>query len=584
MTLFWLLACANPSPYAQNPEITNHVEDWRDEVIYQVLVDRFANGDLNNDYNVTYDDTNLSKYMGGDYQGLIDRVDYLKALGVTTIWISPVVVNVESDAGNGSYHGYWTQDFLNVNPHFGDLPKLREMVDVMHQNDIKVVLDIVVNHVGQLFYYDINRNGQADITTYYSTDGSDTVNIVTEWDPAYDGRGIQGWTSLGESGPAPIGWVDMPEINRVPPNPPEFANPDWYNKRGRVTDWGDFEQVVYGDFPGGLKDLKTTDPDVRQALIDVFSYWIEAANLDGFRIDTLKHVEQDFWTEFCPAIRDHCSLIGKEKFLMFGESFDGDDALIGSYTFDEGVDSVVYFSQKYQIYDDVFKYNQPTTKVQSLYQARDTNFETTAHTKGAGLPPRDLLVNFIDNHDIPRFLYDKDSVPALKSALTYLLTQDGIPCLYYGTEQAFAGGNDPANREPLWLSGYDTDGEVFQHVAGLTALRQAYAPLRRGDFSIRWVTDRVSGEEDANLLAFERSYEGESVLVVINTSDAHESHTGWEGNGMPVSFAPGTQLVEVWPEDSGRTFTVGGDGTVTVDVGPRDGVILVPAENVVAAD
>lgn len=581
MTLLWLLACADPSPYAQNPEITNHVEDWRDEVIYQVLVDRFANGDLNNDYNVTYDDSNLSRYMGGDYQGLIDRVDYLKALGVTTIWISPVVVNVESDAGNGSYHGYWTQDFLNVNPHFGDLPKLREMVDVMHANDIKVVLDIVVNHVGQLFYYDINRNGQADITTYYSTDGSDTVNIVTEWDPAYDGRGIQGWTSLGESGPAPIGWVDMPEINRVPPNPPEFANPDWYNKRGRVTDWSNFEQVVYGDFPGGLKDLKTTDPAVREALIEVFSYWIEAANLDGFRIDTLKHVEHEFWQEFCPAIRDHCSLIGKEKFLMFGESFDGDDALIGSYTFDEQVDSVVYFSQKYQIYDDVFKYNQPTTKVQTLYAARDTNFGTTAHTRGAGHAPRDILVNFIDNHDIPRFLYDKNSVPALKNAVTYLLTQDGIPCLYYGTEQGFAGGNDPANREPLWLSGYDTDGDVFQHVAGLTALRQAYAPLRRGDFQIRWVTDRVSGEEDSNILAFERSYEGESVLVVLNTSDDHPSHTAYQGNGMPVSFEPGTQLVEVWPEDSGRTFTVESDGTVTIDVGPRDGVVLVPAENVV---
>lgn len=581
MTLLALLACVESSPYTEPPEITNHVEDWRDEVIYQVLVDRFANGDVNNDYNVTYDDANLSKYLGGDYQGLIDKVDYLSALGVTTLWISPVVVNVEEDAGNGSYHGYWTQDFLNVNPHWGDLPKLREMVQVMHDNDIKVVLDIVVNHVGQLFYYDINRNGQADITTYYSTDGSDTVDIVTEWDPAYDPRGIQGWTSLGESGPAPLGWVDMPEINRVLPNPPEFANPDWYNRRGRVTDWGDFDQVVHGDFPGGLKDLNTEHPDVRAALIDAFSYWIEAANLDGFRIDTLKHVEHEFWQEFCPAIRDHCSLIGKEKFLMFGESFDGDDQLIGSYTFDQEVDSVVYFSQKYQVYDDVFKFNKPTTQVQTLLDARPVNFGTVAHDRGAGLPPTDILVNFMDNHDIPRFLFDKDSVPALKSALTYLLTQDGIPCLYYGTEQGFSGGNDPANREPLWLSGYDTNGDLFQHTAALTALRKAYAPLRRGDFSLKWTTERVSGEEDANILAFERSYDSESVLVVINTSDDNTSHTAYEGNGMPVSFAPGTELVEVFPVGSDRTFTVDADGKVTVDVGPRDGVILVPAASVV---
>ncbi|MDP2304948.1 MAG: alpha-amylase family glycosyl hydrolase [Pseudomonadota bacterium] len=581
MTLLALLACVDSSPYTQPPEITNHVEDWRDEVIYQLLVDRFANGDVNNDYNVTYDESNLSRYLGGDYQGIIDKVDYLTALGVTTLWISPVVVNVEMDAGNGSYHGYWTQDFLNVNPHWGDLPKLREMVQVMHDNDIKVVLDIVVNHVGQLFYYDINRNGQADITTYYSTDGSDTVDIVTEWDPAYDSRGVQGWTSLGESGEAPLGWVDMPEINRVLPNPPEFANPDWYNRRGRVTNWGDPEQVVYGDFPGGLKDLKTENPDVREALIDAFSYWIETANLDGFRIDTLKHVEHSFWQEFCPAIRDHAALIGKERFLMFGESFDGDDALIGSYTFDQEVDSVVYFSQKYQVYDDVFKYNQPTTRIQTLLSARATNFGTVPHDRGAGLPPTDILVNFMDNHDIPRFLFDKDSVPALKSALTYLLTQDGIPTLYYGTEQGFSGGNDPANREPLWTTGFDTDGDLFQHTAALTALRKAYAPLRRGDFTLRWVTDRVSGEEDSNILAFERSYDGESVLVVINTSDDHESHTAFEGNAMPVSYAPGTELVEVFPVGSDRTYTVSGDGTVTVDVGPRDGVVLVPAANVV---
>jgi alpha-amylase len=570
------LACSSPDPYAADPDITSEVEDWRDEVIYQVLVDRFANGDVNNDYNVTRDDTNLARYMGGDYQGIIDNVDYFKALGVTTLWISPVVVNVEEDAGGASYHGYWTQDFLNVNPHFGDLPKLRELVDVMHQNDIKVVLDIVVNHVGQLFYYDINRNGQPDITTYYATDGSDTVDIVTEWDPAYDGRGVQGYTSLGESGAAPLGWVDMPEINRVLPNPPEFANDAWYNRRGRVTDWGNFEQVVYGDFPGGLKDLRTELPEVREALIDAYAYWIEAANLDGFRIDTLKHVEHGFWQTFCPAIRDRCALFGKERFLMFGESFDGDDALIGSYTFDEEVDSVVYFSQKYQVYDDVFKYGQPTTRIETLYNARDTNFGTVPHTRGVGQAPRDVLVNFIDNHDIPRFLYDKDSIPALKSALTYLLTQDGIPCIYYGTEQGFSGGNDPANREPLWWSGYDTQGDLFTHIAALTQLRKEVTPLRRGDFTLRWTTNRTGSEEDAGIVAFERSHDGESVLVVVNTHDDQTSHTSYGGSDMPVSFAPGTLLREVFPPGSARTFTVASDRTVRVDVGPRDGVVLVP--------
>ena len=574
MILLALVACVDPTPYAEDPEVVNLVDDWRDEVIYQLLVDRFANGDRNNDYNVTQDPTNLARYMGGDYQGVIDHVDYLQALGVTTVWISPVVVNVEEDAGGASYHGYWTQDFANVNPHFGDLAKLREMTTVLHDHDIKVVLDIVVNHIGQLFYYDINRNGQPDITTYYATDGSDTVDIVTEWDPGYDSRGIQGYTSLGESGPAPLGWVDMPELNRVPPNPPEFQNDTWYNRRGRVTDWSVPEQVLYGDFPGGLKDLDTANPDVQEALISVFTDWIDKAGLDGFRIDTLKHVEHEFWQNFCPAVRDHCTLIGKENFLQFGEAFDGDDALLGSFTFNDEVDSVVYFSQKFQVFDDVFKYGQPTTRVESLLAQRDENYSDVPAERGAGQAPRDILVNFIDNHDIPRFLFDKDSIPALKSALTYLFTEDGIPCLYYGTEQGFSGGNDPANREPLWPSGFATDGDVFQHVAALTALRAELAPLRRGDLQIRWATDRVADEEDAGILAFERAYEGEIALVVINTSDSATSHTAYQGSAMAVGFAPGTALKEVFPPGSTRTWTVGADGTVAIELGPRDGVVV----------
>lgn len=121
MFLLALLACQNPRPYTENPPVDNLVDDWRDEVVYQLLVDRFANGDVNNDFNVSKDEANLARYLGGDYQGVIDHVDYLEALGITTVWISPVVVNVEDDAGSASYHGYWTQDFANVNPHFGDL-------------------------------------------------------------------------------------------------------------------------------------------------------------------------------------------------------------------------------------------------------------------------------------------------------------------------------------------------------------------------------------------------------------------------------------------------------------------------------
>ncbi|MCB9760522.1 MAG: alpha-amylase [Alphaproteobacteria bacterium] len=568
-------ACA-PSPYIENPDITTEVDDWRDEVIYQVIVDRFANGDVNNDFNVTHDPTNLNRYMGGDWQGLIDRVDYLQALGVTAIWISPVVMNVEEDAGIAGYHGYWTQSFNDVNPHFGDLAKLRELVDVMHAHGIKVIVDIVTNHVGQLFYYDINQNGQADITTWYATDGSDTLDIVTEWDPGFDGRTIQSWTSLGYAGDAPLGWVDMPELNRRPPSPPEFRSDDWYHKMGRVTDWSDLDQVVYGDFPGGLKDLATENPNVRAGLIRVFQDWITKTNIDGYRIDTVKHIEHDFWSEFCPAIRDHAAVLGKEQFLMFGEVFDGDDTLLGSYTQDDMLDSLVYFSQKYWIYDGVFKRGDPTSKLDELYGMRAVNWGAEPQPGGIGLAPRDIPINFMDNHDVGRFLFDKDSEDALASAIAFLMTQEGVPLLYYGTEQGFAGGNDPANREPLWPSGYDTDGDLFVWTAGLTALRAAHEPLRRGDFTLTWTSPDTGSAPGAHMLAFERSTDTETVLVVLNTSDEHTNSTADAAGAMETSFPSGTTLTVAFPPTlEGQTWTVGGDGALEVSLPPRGVAVLV---------
>jgi alpha-amylase len=158
-------ACGGASDFehpADEPHQVNANLDWRDQFIYQIMVDRFENGDRNNDLNA--DPTIPGKYHGGDWQGVIDKLDYLHDLGVTALWISPVVKNTEEDAGFASYHGYWTQDFLRPNAHFGDLTKLRELVDKAHAKGMLVILDVVTNHMGQLFYYDINGNGQPDDT------------------------------------------------------------------------------------------------------------------------------------------------------------------------------------------------------------------------------------------------------------------------------------------------------------------------------------------------------------------------------------------------------------------------------------
>ena len=626
-------SCADrPTEVTIDWEVTSHAADWRGEVIYQLMVDRFANGDINNDRGV--DEGSLGRYQGGDWQGVIDNVDYLVDLGVTVVWISPVVRNVESDAGFDGYHGYWTQDFLDVNPHFGDLAKLREMVDVLHDNGILVILDIVTNHVGQVFYYDINKNGRPDESVQGSGDRSPILR-VGEYDPDFDIRGVQAFTSLGESGNAPTEWVVIPELNRGAPEPAEFANPEWYWRRGRVTVWGNeaescrmvgidpdsdwdacYEyiriQEVTGDFPGGLKDLRTDLPEVREALIDVMTHWIDAADIDGFRIDTVKHVEHDFWVQFATAVREYAFQVGKDNFFMFGEVFDGADWLLGSYTAPGMLDSVFYFSQKFRVYDAVFKYGAPTSEIEELWTERRTNYGTepqgtVVDADGEPIPPQQLLVNFIDNHDVPRFLFDEPDIERLHNAMMLLFTQDGIPCIYYGTEQQFDGGNDPGNREPLWWSDFDRTNPTYQFVRRLTRMRRTYPELSFGHLAIHWSTERTGDEQDAGIFAFERRYEGDRAMVVLNTNASFESETSAEDLGfqrMTTTFAPGTRLVDVMPGNAPASFVVstegcdtvaceqpvpddysgGACGCLLVDVPPSGGRVLVEEPRVVQFD
>ena len=683
-------------PGEDGVSLSTNVTDWRDEIIYQVIVDRFYNGDVNNDYNV--DTRSMARYHGGDWQGIIDKLDYLQELGVTTLWISPPVKNVEEDAGFASYHGYWTVDFLKHNPHFGDLATLRRLSDELHKRDMKLILDIVTNHVGQVFFYDINMNGQpnewlagrGDIDKGAQRPEAGELSRVTEYDPDFDAHGIDAYTSMGLSGQAPVVFFDMPTINRTAPKPwsidlsdvPSvsdydkvnakklgFANPNWYHQRGRTYDYdtqysynydsrsydltpiyseanyaegvgnckafvesnptlnkcrgtlgicggeeetgsckictqpwspctsvneccqlnklsppythrltnydgsaGEYldgsarqyyqnDQTLLGDFPGGLKDVATDREDVRQAMIKVFSYWIDVTDCDGFRIDTLKHVEYSFWETFAPGIRQHALERGKKNFLMFGEAFDGNDDLLAAYTTNENsVDSVFLFSQKYAI-DQSFKCppgntasyckgNQNATGV--LYgwntsESRHDKFGNTPRPNGVvdadgnGVAPRDLLVNFLDNHDVGRYLYDRHDlkgVDSLKNALSFLILQRGIPCIYYGTEQGFMGGNDPGNREDLWdtsasifslypelnfsnIKPYDTTNPLFKHIKKLISIRKANPVLSRGDVSnVKFGKDSNSTPE--SIYAFTRTYKGQTAQIVINT---HETQT-----------------------------------------------------------
>ena len=603
------VGCLSRNAEEQKPTLQNYVADWRDEVIYQVLVDRFDNGDKSNDFNIR--PGALARYQGGDWRGLENRIDYLEALGVTTVWISPIVRNVETDADIDAYHGYWAQDLTQLNPHFGSIADLRRLSRALHARGMKVVLDIVTNHMGQAFFYDMNLNGRPDIVISGSgqplpgdgpvppkgypdaTSHTSAIFRTTEFDPDYDPRGVQAVTSLGRSGRAPIIFVDDPSINRVPPQPGILARLDAYHARGRITDYNIREQVLFGDFPGGLKDVATENPEVRQVMIDSYARWVEEADLDGFRIDTIKHVEDDFWPVFAKGVRDRIHPQGKTNFFMFGEAFDGDDVLLGSYTKgDDNLDSVFYFSQHYTAFRDVFVYAHdpsrqgPTRNIENLWSQRAQNYGLTPKTKGANTVPAKALVNFIDNHDVARFLFfaNGDKL-ALRNALTFLLTEEGVPCIYYGTEQDFAGGNDPANREVLWPTNFATEGDTFRHIAKVSRLRKTYAALRRGDTVVRFSTPNTQGEVDAGMFAFERTggdAGAEYALVVLNTNGQKASSTLGPDGPMKVGAAPGTVLVDVL-NALPTELTVAADGSLNVTVEPQQALILVPREQVKAA-
>lgn len=582
--------CVSVPSDGEQPVLGTHVGDWRDEVIYQVLVDRFADGDVNNNYQVR--PGHLARFQGGDWKGLMDHLDYVKELGVTTLWISPIVKNVETDADVDSYHGYWAQDLTKLNPHFGDIVDLRRLTAKAHDMGLKIVLDIVTNHMGQIFYYDTNLNGNPDI--YIGGSGQlpvvsnrSDLSRITEYDPDWDPKGIQAFTSLGPAGRAPIIFIQDPKINRVPP-PGILGTARAYHGFGRILNYDDEKQRTLGDFPGGLKDVNTEDPAVRAEMIDLYTKWVEAVDLDGFRIDTVKHVEYEFWREFGTKVRQRLAPQNKHRFLMFGEAFDGNDQLLGSYTQEGMLDSVFYFSQHYQVFRDVFQsatqegQQKGTEQIKALWDLRQKNYRNEPQPDGIGVAPSRALVNFMDNHDVARFLFnannDKD---VLRNALVLLMTEEGIPCLYYGTELDFAGGNDPANREVLWNTGFPTTGETFLHFRKLARIRAQYEALRHGDTKVIWSSAHVGAEEDAGIVAYERSG-GDAgaayALVIINSNNKKDSATSADGKTMVLTSSPGVLVDVLDPER--KTYTPTGSKELRVTVPKQRAMILVPQGDV----
>ena len=453
--------------------------DWRDVPIYMIFTDRFADGDPTNNAltpGAKFAPTAPWGVHGGDFAGIETHLDYIRGLGARAIWITPVFLNGPDSA----WHGYGAIDLRTISPQLGGLAGLRRLIGAAHARGIYVFLDVVMNHLG---------------------------SVLTSDDP--------GWPHFRADGPGyQLRWVS-PTIRPAPP----FDRLDWFHNRGRVENWSDPVQSVVGQF-ASLADLRTELPEVRAALTEAHQQLIRDTDCDGFRVDTVRHVEKEFWPPWCTAIRAYATGLGKTNFLMFGELALPDDRVLAGFTGPEGAperafDSLLDFPFNRAVTDVVCR--QAPTRRLSERLARLTSAPYSRESRAQ-------LVTFIDNHDGPRFLSRqkaKGDRDRLRQALVALYTMPGIPCLYYGTEQGFEGGNDPYNREDMiarlpdgaTTNHFDTNSTLYRFVAELNALRAAHPALRVG--ATRVLAESADGP---GLFACLRQHGNDGVLVILNTA------------------------------------------------------------------
>jgi alpha-amylase len=541
-----LFAACEPEP----PRVATHVDDWRDRVIYQILVDRFANGDPSNDDadGVAPVPGDLSRAQGGDWRGITEHLDYVERLGMTAIWISPVVANVARTEAEDGYHGYWASDFTIPNPRFGTLEELQTLVAAAHARGIAVMVDIVTNHAGRVFAYDLDGDGEVG---------------PGEEEPPYRAEGYD----------APLLWHVEPPRLFVPGSngSATFAlSSEHFHRRG-VGDLGDYEQRRYGDFPTGLRDLDTARDDVVEGMIETFAWWALVADLDGYRIDAVPHVELEFWQRFCDGVRRRLAANGKRNFFLLGEIFEFAPPEIARHTAEGALDAGFDFPTKFSLVNGVILGGAAPSTARGALESQRGLFRDVPQPSGIGLSPWQARVTIADNHDLPRVRSEVSDPFAVDQALVAIFALDSIPGLYYGTEQELAGRTHHGAREVMWETGFSEDVPSFALIRRLAALRAGSLALRRGELLLRYASE-VGGLEldapppDAGLVAWERVHRDpagdDRVLVVLNTHPTQTSRAR-----IPTGFSPRALLQDQLAGD--LTFAVDPDGTVQVTIPPR---------------
>lgn len=552
--LLWFVGRAENS-YAMPPAETSdiYIQDplmrpFQDDIIYFLMVDRFNNADPENDQGApaghiahgAFDPTALRSFHGGDLQGVIAQLDYLQALGISAIWMTPIVLNQAHLPRSKGYHGYWGIDFMQVDPHFGDGKVLQQLVHAAHQRGIKVFLDVVVNHTGDIIHYKERRDEYRPLAK-----------------PPYT--------------------PEVAERYRTVKNPAWLNDTSHYNNRGNSSFTG--ESSVYGDF-FGLDDLDTRQPDVLQGMLDIFKYWIKTYRIDGFRVDTVKHVDIEFWQQFVPQITAFAHDEGIPNFILFGEVYSHKVSEVADYTKRGQFASVLDFPLQAAAVE-AFSQQGSTMVLGDILQQDDGYRDQDSDAQ--------QLVTFLGNHDKGRFaMYLQQHQPKLTAeqrlkhvrlANAFLIFNRGVPAIYYGDEQGFVGdGGDADARQDMFPSkvpsyndddligtekttadnNFDPKHPLYQAIAAFAAVYRQHPVLRRGQQVTRYQSQGVGAVAFAKLMPHESEY-----VLVFNTSKQAQTVE------VPVLMS---QFVPVWPTQQTAVLAVERQ-QLTLDVPALDFVI-----------
>lgn len=598
------------------------------QTFYFVLTDRFSNGDPSNDrggiegdrFAHGFDPTDKGFYHGGDIAGLRAQLDYIENLGMTSIWLTPSFKNnpVQGEGENASagYHGYWVTDFTQLDPHLGTNEEFKDFIDDAHSRGIKVYFDIIVNHTADLIDYDEGSY------SYIDQDSSPYLTAQGEPFSPSDYAQSEDFPTLDPA----ISFAYTPVRNPNNPRmvPEELNDVTMYHNRGNST-WSG-ESVTYGDFEG-LDDLMTEDPRVLATMEEIYTTWMDFG-IDGYRIDTAKHVDFGFWQQFTQTLVDHqVATPAGDQFFTFGEVYDADARLLSPYVRDSEMDSVLDFA--YQSSATNFARGYSTAGLGALFDADD--YYTTPDSSAADLP------TFLGNHDMGRigYLLQGSDDPAARSKLAHsaMLLTRGQPVIYYGDEQGFVGdGNDKDARSSMFPSqvdsynddvlidgtpyqgsdSFDQNAQLYPLISELAQLRTSTPALNQGaqielhrtDGAGIYATARVDREEkvehvialnnaaSAQTATFSTLTPGATYTVLWSSDDQSAAGTGTGASEQVVAADPSGQITLTVPAFGSMVLVAdqqvapAGDAQA-ISLAPADGTVLkdlVPVQAEIAQD